>query len=99
MFYLYILRCADGSLYTGITTDVERRFKEHKNRVRVGAKYTKTHIPQKIEFQLAVGSRSEASKLEYKVKHLTKLQKEQLLCNNISEKVQLVEFLEKFGEM
>ncbi len=94
MYYLYILRCEGGSLYTGITTDVNRRFEEHLAGRGVGAKYTKTHIPQKIELQLAVGSRAEASKLEFKIKHLQKQQKEELLAKKVRSVGELLNFLE-----
>lgn len=94
MYYLYILRCEDNSLYTGITTDVNRRFEEHLAGRGVGAKYTKTHIPQKIELQLAVGSRAEASKLEFKIKHIKKCEKENLLKSGVKSFAEVVEFLE-----
>lgn len=49
MYYTYMLRCQDGSLYTGITTDLNRRFREHSGAGVVGAKYTKSHAPVTIE--------------------------------------------------
>ena len=49
MYYVYMLRCIDNSIYTGITTNVEKRFKEHLERGNKGAKYTKTHHAKKIE--------------------------------------------------
>lgn len=69
-----MIRCADNSLYTGITTDVERRFKMHES--GKGAKYLKTRRPFVIVFQQAVGNRSQASKLEYAIKQLPKKRKE-----------------------
>ncbi len=77
-YYVYILRCADGSLYTGITTDVERRFAEHVNGGEKGAKYTRIHTPKEIAAVWKVENRSVASKLEWRLKHLTKQQKEAL---------------------
>ena len=78
-YFVYLLRCVDGSLYTGITTDVNRRFDEHVKRDKKGAKYTKTHTPERIEAVWQVENRSVASKLEWRIKHLTKQQKE-ILC-------------------
>lgn len=78
-YYVYMLRCTDGSLYTGITTDVKRRFAEHLSGGTKGAKYTKNHTPKEIAAVWCVESRSVASKIEWKLKHLTKTQKE-ILC-------------------
>ena len=78
-YYVYLLRCIDGSLYAGITTDVERRFVEHASGGRLGAKYTKHHSPKEIAAVWQTENRSEASKLEWRLKHLTKVQKE-ILC-------------------
>lgn len=77
-YYVYILRCADGSLYTGITTDVKRRFAEHQTGGVAGAKYTKNHTPQEIVAVWTAENRSIASKYEWRIKHLTKQQKEAL---------------------
>lgn len=78
-YYVYILRCEDNSLYTGITTDVQRRFNEHKNDMKKGAKYTASHTPISIEAVFEAENRSEASKLEAHIKTLTKAQKEELI--------------------
>jgi len=78
-YYVYMLRCVDGSLYTGITTDVERRFAEHVSGRKQGAKYTKNHKPQEIAVVWKAENRSAASKIEWRIKHLTKQQKE-VLC-------------------
>lgn len=72
-WYVYILQCADGTLYTGITTDVNRRLNEHNS--GKGAKYTRTRLPVMIVVVSEVGSRSEASKEEYRIKQLTKKEK------------------------
>jgi putative endonuclease len=72
MFYLYILTCADGTLYTGIATDVERRVEEH-NSAKLGAKYTRTRRPVKLSYQSAeFADRAEASREEYRMKQLTR---------------------------
>lgn len=78
-YFVYLLRCSDGTLYAGITTDAERRFGEHLSGSRKGAKYTKAHTPKEIAAVWQVENRSVASKLEWRLKHLTKAQKE-LLC-------------------
>lgn len=78
-YYVYVLRCVDDSLYTGITTDVKRRFAEHLSDGLKGAKYTKAHTPKEIAAVWQVENRSVASKLEWRLKHLTKAQKE-FLC-------------------
>lgn len=77
-YFVYMLRCTDGSLYTGITTDVKRRFAEHLAGGAKGAKYTKNHMPQELAAVWCVENRSVASKLEWRLKHLTKQQKEAL---------------------
>ena len=81
MYYTYIIRCEDGSLYTGITTDVNRRFKEHQGQLAGGAKYTKGRMPVKIEVVWQSDNRSLASKLEYRIKKLSKTDKELLVSN------------------
>ena len=78
-YYVYLLRCADESLYAGITTDVERRFAEHLSGDIKGAKYTKAHTPKELAAVWKAENRSVASKLEWRLKHLTKVQKE-ILC-------------------
>ena len=74
---IYLIRCSDGSLYTGITTDVIRRLEMH--RTGKGAKYLKTRRPLELVFSKEVGNRSQASKLEYAVKQLSKAKKEQIV--------------------
>jgi putative endonuclease len=83
IWYLYIVRGSDNSLYTGITTDVSRRFLEHTATAKClsnrGAKALRGKHPLKLEFCCEVGSRSESLKLEYKVKTLSKRAKEDLV--------------------
>jgi putative endonuclease len=76
---LYLIRTNKGSLYTGITTDVVRRFTEHQAGGIKAAKFLKGKGPLLLEFQIDVGDQSAALKLEYKVKRLVKSKKEQLL--------------------
>jgi putative endonuclease len=80
-WYLYVIRCGDGSLYTGITTDVERRFAEHASGGPKAAKYVRGRGPVELELQVEVGDRPLASRLEYRVKGLTKAEKEKLLLH------------------
>lgn len=82
MYYTYIIRCTDDSLYTGITTDVKRRFEEHLSQSEKSAKYTRTHKAIKIEAVWQSKDRISASRLEYQIKRLTKVQKEELIKNN-----------------
>lgn len=76
--YCYMLRCADGSLYTGYTTDPERRLQEHN--AGKGAKYTRTRTPCVMVHCEAFSSKEEAMRREYEIKHrLTKKEKELLV--------------------
>ena len=77
IWYLYILRCADGTLYTGITTDVEKRLEAHQN--GKGAKYTRGRGPLELVYREECGSHSEALKREYEIKHLPREQKKTLI--------------------
>jgi putative endonuclease len=78
-WFVYLLRCADGSLYAGITTDVARRIAEH-NSGRDGARYTRARRPVQLAWQQPVNSRSEASRCEYLLRRLSKAQKEALVA-------------------
>ncbi len=73
MYFVYLLLCTDGTLYTGITTDLERRFAEHK--AGTGARYTKAHGAKKILYSEAHPDRSAASKREAEIKKLTRTKK------------------------
>ena len=74
---IYLLRCADGSMYTGIATDVSRRISEHEQGKR-GAKYLRGRGPFELVYQRAVGDRSVATRIEYCVKQLSRSEKENL---------------------
>jgi len=82
-YSLYILRCADGSLYTGISTDVPRRMQEHQDGIR-GAKFLRGKGPLRLEFEQRVGSRSVASRIENRVKRLDRPRKEQIISGECS---------------
>ncbi len=75
---LYLLRCSDDSLYTGIATDVSRRLGEHEDG-KLGAKYLRGRGPFTLVSQQVVGDRSRASRVEYSVKRLSKPKKEAFL--------------------
>ena len=79
MYYIYILRCKDQSLYTGITNNLERRMHAHFDKLKTGAKYTHAHPPIRLECVFSTETKSDALKLEYRIKQLTKSQKEALL--------------------
>ena len=74
-WFLYVLRCSDDSFYTGVTTDVDRRLREHNGTNR-GAKYTSSRRPVRLIYSEEHPSRSSAQKAEYGFKRLTRLQKE-----------------------
>ena len=85
MYYIYMLRCEDNSIYTGITTYVEHRMKEHFSKINC-AKYTYVHTAKKLEAIWQTENRVLASKLEYQIKKLTKGKKEELINkNNLKE--------------
>ncbi len=76
--YTYILRCADDTLYTGITTDLERRIREH-NHSPLGASYTRGRRPVTLLRSQEHLSRSDASKVEYRIKQLSREEKLSLI--------------------
>ena len=78
IFSLYIVRCTDDTLYTGIAADVPRRLAEHESSPR-GAKYLRGKGPLKLEFSEIVGDRATATALECRVKRLNRLQKEAII--------------------
>ena len=77
MWYIYIVECSDGTLYTAITTDINRRLLEHNS--GKCAKYTRTRRPVVLRASFEVKNRSEASKEEYRIKKLSRLEKLKLL--------------------
>lgn len=79
-WFVYILDCSDGTLYTGITTEPERRLEEH-NIGDKGAKYTKNRRPVEIIYLEEADSRASASKREYAIKQMSREQKQQLISN------------------
>ena len=82
MFFVYVLRCEDGSLYTGMTSDYQRRFLEHYNKTEKCARYTRTHQVKEMAGLWECKDKSCAAKLEYHFKHLKKCEKEAMLNDN-----------------
>lgn len=77
MWFLYLLRLNDGSLYTGITKDIDRRLKQHRE--GKGSKYVRTRLPLELVHTEEHPDRSSASKREYEVKNWEKWEKERLV--------------------
>lgn len=77
-WFVYILQCSDKTLYTGITTDLERRVGEHNNGNK-GAKYTAARRPVKVVYCEQLDSRSAATQRELQIKSLTRDQKQKLV--------------------
>ena len=82
-WFLYLIRCKHGQLYTGITTDVERRFEEHKSHDKKGSKYLRGKAPLRLVMKKRIGNKSLALKIEAKVKKLSKVKKELLADGKI----------------
>ncbi|MCX6739777.1 MAG: GIY-YIG nuclease family protein [Candidatus Parcubacteria bacterium] len=80
MYYLYILKCRDKTLYTGICVDLNRRLKEH-NTSNLGAKYTRSRRPVKLVYNKKYRTRSTASKAEAQIKKLSRQEKLKLIKN------------------
>lgn len=76
-YFVYILECADQTLYTGITTDLKRRLKKHE--AGTGAKYTRGRGPYQVRYVEAVADRSIALRVEKRIKELTRAEKWQLI--------------------
>lgn len=77
-YFVYILKCADGTLYTGIATDTERRLDEHNNSDK-GAKYTRVRRPVELVYTEELEDRSSACKREYAIKQLKREEKLRLI--------------------
>ncbi len=76
---VYILRCADATLYTGITTDLDRRLEAHN--LGRGAKYTRARLPVELIYREGAASRSEASRREAEIKRLSRREKISLIAD------------------
>ena len=83
-WYLYVVECADGTLYTGITNNVSRRLHEHNN-TKKGAKYTRVRRPVRLVWEKQYNNRSEAQAAEYQFKKLLHKQKWDIIKGEINE--------------
>ncbi len=81
VFYVYILKCLDGSFYTGYTKDVEERTRQHQN--GTGARYTRLHKPDSVVYTETFDSRSKAMKREREIKKLSHQQKLDLTTKSL----------------
>lgn len=79
-WFVYVLRCRGGSLYTGITTDLERRVIEHNEDDRLGAKYTRARRPVRLVYSESFTTRAEAARREWEIKRYSKTGKEALIA-------------------
>ncbi|HEB81815.1 MAG TPA: GIY-YIG nuclease family protein [Gammaproteobacteria bacterium] len=79
-WFVYILRCTDNSLYTGVTTDISKRLDQHNGILKNGAKYTRARQPVTLVYQETLASRSLACQREAAIKRLKKTEKEQLIA-------------------
>ena len=77
--YAYILRCSDGSYYTGWTNDLEKRLKSHN--AGTGGKYTRSHRPVELAYYETFAEKEEAMRREYQIKQLTRQEKDELVRN------------------
>jgi putative endonuclease len=82
MYYVYLIQCEDDSIYTGITTDIERRLKEHRN--HIGSRYTSSHNVKKLLYSEKFPTRSKALKREAEIKKWRREEKLNLIRSNNS---------------
>lgn len=85
-WFVYILRCADNSLYCGVTTDVQRRVQEHNLSNKLAAKYTRVRRPLTLAYSESCQNKKAAYQREYAIKQLSKTQKEKLIVNTSKTK-------------
>jgi putative endonuclease len=75
IWWVYMVRCADGTIYTGCTTDLRRRVRQHNGELRGGAKYTASRRPVRLMGTCQADDRSSAQSIEIKLKRLTRAEK------------------------
>ena len=91
MYYVYMLKCIDESIYTGSAKDVTKRIKEHFGGGARCAKYTRSHPPKEVVAILTCETKSDAIKIEYRIKTMTKSEKENFCkTGEIPEKIKAV---------
>lgn len=81
-WYIYLIECEDGSIYTGIAVNVAKRYADHC--AGIGAKYTRSHKPKRLLARFAAADRSAASRAEYAIKQLSSAQKRKLASGDSS---------------
>ena len=84
MYYVYLLRCEGGALYAGITTDPERRLRQHRGELRGGAKFTAANRPEGYAAIWSVPDRSSASRMEARLKRMSHAQKEEIISASMN---------------
>lgn len=82
--YTYIVECSDGTLYTGWTTDIDKRLKAHNS--KTGAKYTRSRTPVKLVSYEEFDTKEKAMSREYHIKRLTRKEKNELIHSNLNKK-------------
>ncbi|MBI2018179.1 GIY-YIG nuclease family protein [Candidatus Daviesbacteria bacterium] len=82
MWYVYILQCVDGSLYTGYSNDLRQRFEDHKN--GTGGHYTRSHKPSKLIYKEKLATKGQALKREYEIKKWSREKKIKILKLNVA---------------
>jgi len=84
-WFVYLLRCADNSLYAGVTTNLSRRVDEHNHSNKRGAKYTRVRRPVALVYAENCLDRQQASQKEYQLKQLSKVEKEKLVTSYLTK--------------
>jgi putative endonuclease len=92
-WFVYVLRCSNGALYTGVTTDVSRRVREHVQKGRLSARFTRAFAPVELAYSCRVGEKSLAYRTEYRMKKLTRDRKNIVVSEGFP-KLMLLEFLD-----
>lgn len=82
IWYVYILECSDGTLYTGATNDLNKRVNKHNN--GTGAKYIRGRTPVLLKWSYEAGTKSDAYKLEYKIKQMSRVQKLKIISDGLT---------------
>ena len=83
MYYIYILKCKDGTYYTGYTNDIEKRVRIHND--KKGAKYTRGRTPVTLVYEESFATKAEALKREYMIKQMSRAEKEALIHSKAEE--------------
>lgn len=86
-FYVYILKCGDGSFYTGYTDNLELRLREHRGEIIGGAKYTRSHLPVELVYSEPIQTLSGALKREAEIKRMSHKEKEIVIKENVNNNI------------